>query len=85
MGAALSLIYFVGFFVAVFVIRHRAGVGVWHRLKVFGPNGFGLTWLLWSSLKAMFWPATLAVWIATGRPEPRLVFNEKALARQRLG
>ena len=75
--------YVIGWFVAIMVIRVRAGVGVWHRLKVFGSDGFGPVWAVSAGTAALFWPITLAVWFARGRPEPRVVFNEKAIERQR--
>jgi hypothetical protein len=75
--------YVIGWLVAIMVIRVRAGVGVWHRLKVFGSDGFGPAWTLSAGTAALFWPITLAVWLARGRPEPRIVFNEKAVERRR--
>jgi hypothetical protein len=85
MATALGIlvgVWIVGWLMAIFVIRIRAGVGLWHRLKVFGPNGFGLGWALHAGTKAMFWPVTLVYWLTSGRPEPGVVFNEKARRRQ---
>lgn len=76
-------VYVVGWLVAIMVIRVRAGVGIWHRLKVFGNDGFGLAWTMTAGTAALFWPVTLVIWLLRGRPEPRVVFNEKALERQR--
>jgi len=76
-------VYIVGTFVSISVMRARAGVGVWHRLKVFGPDGFGPGWVLTCTLASMVWPVTLVAWLARGRPEPRVVFNEKAEQRRR--
>jgi hypothetical protein len=82
MAGALVLVWFIGWLVAIFVLRLRAGVGIMSRLKVFGPEGFGLGWTMHSGFKAMFWPVTLIMWLANGQPEARVVFNEKALQRQ---
>jgi hypothetical protein len=81
MAVVLVLGYISGWMIAVCAIRVRAGVGVSDRLKVFGPNGFGLAWTLHSALKAVFWPLTLIHWLASGCLEPRVVFNEKAHQR----
>jgi hypothetical protein len=82
-GAALVWMWIIGVVVAVSVIRIRAGAGFWRGLKVFGHGGFGPVWVGTALVCAMVWPVTLAVWLARGRPEPRVVFNEKALERQR--
>ena len=75
--------YVIGWITAIMVIRVRAGVGVWQRLKVLGDEGFGVTWTMNAGLAALFWPITLIIWLARGRPEPRVVFNDKALERRR--
>lgn len=80
MGVVVG-VWLVGWLIAIFVIRVRAGVGVMSRLKVLGAGGHGLGWTLHAGTKAMFWPVTLVHWLATGRPEPRVVFNEKARQR----
>jgi hypothetical protein len=82
--AAVFWVWFLGIIVAGFVIRVRAGVGVWRRPKVFGPDGFGLGWTMHSAFKAAVWPITLSHWLANDRPEPRVVFNEKARQREAL-
>lgn len=79
---AMVVVYWVGFLVAIPVLRIRAGTGFWHRLKIFGPGGFGPVWVATMVVCAMFWPLTLAVWLARGRPEPRVVFNDRASERQ---
>lgn len=79
----LLTVHVVGWLIAIMVIRTRAGVGVWHRLKVFGEGGYGPGWAMSAGLAAFFWPITLLVWLAWGRPEPRRVFNEKAQERRR--
>jgi hypothetical protein len=81
-GAFIAIAYFVGFFVAMVVIRHRAGVGQ-RRLKIFGPGGVGLDWFVVTFVITLFWPVSLGVWLARGRPEPRIVFNERAEERER--
>jgi hypothetical protein len=84
MFACLVLtIYVIGWITAIMVIRVRAGVGVWRRLKVFGDDGFGPGWTMSAGSAALFWPITLVIWLARGCPEPRIVFNEKALERRR--
>lgn len=82
-GTFFALTYFIGVIVSVSVLRWRAGTGFWYGLRVFGPNGFGPVWTGTVIVCSMAWPVTLAVWILRGRPEPRIVFNEKALERQR--
>lgn len=81
MEVFLIISYWVGVFVAVVVIRARAGVGQ-RRIRVFGRGGFGLAWTATSAIAVAFWPITLIVWLARGRPEPRVVFNEKAVERK---
>ena len=76
-------IWVIGWIVAIGVIRSRAGVDIWHRLKVFGPDGHGPGWAFTAGTAALFWPLTLVVWLARGRPEPSVVFNEKAAERRR--
>jgi hypothetical protein len=73
----------IGMLVAMSVIRVRAGGGFWLGLKAFGPDGFGPVWVGTLIICSMAWPITLAVWLARGRPEPRIVFNDKAVERQR--
>jgi hypothetical protein len=75
--------WIIGVVVSSSVIRVRAGAGFWRGLKVFGPDGFGPIWFGTVLICSMIWPVTLAVWLARGRPQPRVVFNEKALERQR--
>ena len=79
----LMTVWFFGWLVAIFVIRSRAGAGVWNRLKVLGPDGYGLAWTMSAGTAALFWPVTLILWLARGRPEPRVVFNDKAVERRR--
>ncbi|TCK22269.1 hypothetical protein [Pseudonocardia endophytica] len=83
LGPVLVGVYLIGILVSGTVIRARAGTGVWLRLKVFGPDGFGPVWIATATACSMAWPVTLAVWLARGRPEPRVVFNEKAEERSR--
>ena len=82
LGTTLTYLYLPGFIVSVFVMRARAGAGIWHRLRITGPQGFGIVWTTTVALCSMVWPITLAVWLLRGRPEPRVVFNEKAVERQ---
>ena len=72
----------IGMLVAMSVMRVRAGAGFWRGLKVLGPDGFGVLWVAQLVVCSMFWPVTFAVWLARGRPEPRVVFNHKADERQ---
>lgn len=83
METVLFLGYLVGVMVAVIVIKSRAGVGNWARPKIFGPDGFGPVWMTTTLLSSMFWPVVLVRWLVQGRPEPRVVFNEKAMERER--
>lgn len=80
--AILAWTNIIGMLVSVQVMRVRAGAGFWRGLKVFGPDGFGPVWAGTVIICSMFWPITLVVWLARGRPEPRIVFNEKARERQ---
>jgi hypothetical protein len=82
-GTIIGLVYLAGFFVSGYVYRARAGAGVMGRIAITGPGGFGVGWFLLLMCKAVLWPIVLVVWLATGRPEPRIVFNEKAEARRR--
>jgi hypothetical protein len=82
MSLFFGLSYFIGGLVAATIIRSRAGVGQ-GRIKILGPNGFGLDWFLACMVATMFWPITLVIWLTRGRPEPRIVFNEKARERRR--
>lgn len=82
MGYMIVGLWGLGWIIAVAVLRVRAGVGLWHRLRVFGPTGFGLAWNTTIAFCAFFWPITLVVWLARGCPEPRVVFNERALERE---
>lgn len=79
----LFCVYVTITIISVFVMRARAGAGVWHRLKVIGDNGFGVGWVMTISIAATFWPITLGRWLLRGCPEPRVVFNEKAVERRR--
>lgn len=82
MECTIAVVYFVGFVVAMAVLRHRAGVGQ-GRIKIFGSDGFGLDWFVPHVVAVMFWPVTLVIWLARGRPEPRVVFNHRAEERRR--
>ncbi|WP_229075088.1 hypothetical protein [Actinoplanes sp. DH11] len=79
----LVLIYLLGMFIGSIVVRHRAGVGQ-SRIKILGSTGFGFIWFWRMTFAVAFWPITLVVWLARGRPEPHIVFNERAAERRRL-
>lgn len=83
MGFALSFIYLAGWLGTVCVMRVRAGIPLWGRIKVFGRGGVGVDWILIGIVIALGWPVALVVWLLRGRPEPRIVFNEKARERAR--
>ena len=78
----LALGYLAGMFAGMVAIRHRAGVGQ-GRIKVLGRDGFGFFWFWRMVFALMLWPVTLTVWLSRGRPEPRIVFNERAEERRR--
>lgn len=78
----LWLVYFGGMLASGMVFRARAGIGIWRRMKVTGEGGFGLGWTLAAAGKTLVWPIVLVVWLVQGRPEPRVVFNDKARERQ---
>jgi hypothetical protein len=79
----VGLSYIAGILIAASVIRVRAGVGLANQLKILGDRGFGPVWFLTAMAASMFWPVTLVVWLVRGRPEPRIVFNDKAEERHR--
>ena len=81
MGGAIAVIYLGGLFVSTFVYRARAGAGVMRRLRILGPGGYGAGWLSVQIGKALVWPAVLIYWLANGKPEPAIVFDEKARRR----
>ncbi|WP_345411428.1 hypothetical protein [Pseudonocardia xishanensis] len=83
MIAVFWLVFLGGVLVSGFVLRARAGIGIWRGMKVLGPDGFGLGWTVTAALCSLVWPVTLVLWLARGRPEPRVVFNEKAAERRR--
>ncbi|MGV9213665.1 hypothetical protein ACTFTM_17565 [Micromonospora sp. RB23] len=78
----MPLVYFVGFFIGMIAVRARAGLGQ-GPIKILGDGGVGLEWFVGSLLTLMFWPVSLVLWLARGRPEPRIVFNDKARERRR--
>ncbi|WP_433687049.1 hypothetical protein ACQP0I_26035 [Micromonospora carbonacea] len=82
MEAVPGIVYLLGILVATIVIRSRAGVGQ-GPIKILGSDGFGLGWFLTALSASLFWPITLGLWLARGRPGPRVVFNEKAAERRR--
>ncbi|MFF0655565.1 hypothetical protein [Micromonospora tulbaghiae] len=82
MDCTLLLVYALGWFIAFLVIQFRAGLG-WHGHKLLGEGGLGIEFLFFSWVAMMFWPVTLVVWLARGRPEPRIVFGDKAEERRR--
>lgn len=75
------VIYIVGIVVAIMTYRIRAGLGVWARYRIFGPDGVGLEWTALTAAKGFGWPVVFAVWLASGRPEPRIVYNDRAVER----
>lgn len=82
MECVMPLIYFLGFFIGLIYVRARAGLGQ-GRIKIIGEGGVGLEWFVGSLLTLMFWPVSFVVWLARGRPEARIVFNDKARERRR--
>ncbi|WP_405432258.1 hypothetical protein [Micromonospora sp. NBC_00617] len=76
MDCTLLLVYLVGWFISVMVIRHRAGLG-WQGNKLVGDGGLGIEWVARTAIAAMFWPITLILWIARGRPAPPVVFTRR--------
>jgi hypothetical protein len=81
MGVTLGVVYVIGFLIAMGVTRHRAGVGQ-GRIQIFGREGFGAGWFARHCVTVLFWPVSLVIWLAKGRPEPRTVFNDRARERQ---
>ena len=71
---ALGFVYLGGFIIAWIVLYHRVGFpdvqSDWREFILGHPTGFG-GWALATIAKAWFWPATLAIWLATGSPASR--------------
>lgn len=74
MGTALVIVYWGGFFITWFALYRRVGfpdiAPDWREFILAHPTGFG-GWALATTAKVLFWPITLAAWIATGRPASR--------------
>jgi hypothetical protein len=68
-------VWVLGCIPAIFVIRHRAGLGIWSPLRVTGAGGIGVGPLLFMVGKVMAWPATLAYWLLNDRPEPAISYK----------
>lgn len=81
MAGQLALIYFLGLLVAITVLRSRSGIPFWYS-GMPGPFWISIQWALLSSFKAFLWPIVLVWWLANERPEPRILFFEKAEAQQ---
>jgi hypothetical protein len=80
----IIVVYVIGAAVYSVLRRQRAGIDdLFGRIKILGEGGVGLDWFLVSLALTVVWPATLIWWLANGRPEPRVVFNEKARERAR--
>ncbi len=71
MGTFIGITYFVGIFVAIIVHRVRAGIPIMARISFF--HNFG--WTMVHVFKSMFWPVVFGIWLATGRPGPKVVFT----------
>jgi len=71
---AIYWVYGIGAAISLIVFRARSGLGF--GLPRMDPTG--ISWLLVSGVKAFAWPLTLGIWLASGKPEPRILFGEKA-------
>lgn len=76
-GAWILGTYIVGLLLSTLVFRVRSGISVMEWGLHMLPK-YGIGWTFYSGVKMVIWPAVLVHWLATGRPEPRYVFNEKA-------
>ena len=81
LGGILGGIYAVGFVVSLVVYRVRAGLGIMKGNRLFGEGGLGLDFMVYSMVKAVGWPVCLGLWLRNDRPEPRIVYNDKARRR----
>ncbi|MEJ8278266.1 hypothetical protein [Pseudonocardia spirodelae] len=74
--------WFIGALIAGMAFRVRAGLGMWSSYRMLGDGGLGVEWTLITVGKTFVWPVVLAYWLLNDRPEPRIVFNEKAARRR---
>ncbi|WP_157467393.1 hypothetical protein [Frankia sp. QA3] len=73
MGFLLSLLWPGGIVVSIASMRVRAGLGFWHGLR---PSDVAsVVWLVKAAICSVFWPVTLVVWLARGRPQPSVVYE----------
>lgn len=79
-GAWIVGTYIVGLLLSTLVFRVRSGISVWEWGLHMLPK-YGIGWTFFTCTKMLFWPVVLVHWLATGRPEPRYVFNHKAVER----
>lgn len=76
----LGVTYGVGVFVAITAVKIRAGVPV---MATIFPWDVGWVWFFMTFATTMLWPVTLVLWLKAGRPEPTVVFGDKARERVR--
>lgn len=96
---AIAITYVLGLIISAAVYNWRAGISLMatpfsgHKITARYPDvrsrtgeitgGAGMTWWAARIGKQLVWPIVLAVWIAQGRPEPGVQFNELAIQRLR--
>jgi hypothetical protein len=69
-GAIFGLAHIIGVVVAINVMRARAGGSVWYGMPM-SQMLMSPEWFVASIAKSVLWEVTLAVWLATGKPESR--------------
>ena len=81
MGTLIAF-WLISGLIAGLVYRVRAGLGFWFSYRMLGDGGLGVEWTAITVGKSLVWPVVLLYWLANDRPEPRIVFNEKAELRR---
>lgn len=80
-GVVIAWVWFLGTFVAIFVMPRRVGLDrfAWAVAFAHPPSRRnGIPWAIVSYAKALAWPVVLGYWLAQGRPPSRLLFGEEA-------
>jgi hypothetical protein len=68
-------IWVFGLIPAILIIRYRAGLGLWDRVRVTGAGGVGVGPMFLMVGKSMAWPVTLIYWLMNDRPEPAITYE----------
>lgn len=79
----IIIVWLLGALIARTVLCVKVGVPAFSRLQILGNGGYGFSWLVLLLFKSLLWPLTLALWLGKGRPEPSVLFNERASEKKR--